>query len=109
MFWKYPDIKSPLEIVSYVVFKDEAPSYQPGRRSRIGGRIYLIDSPQLADKLKNYPEDFKFFLSSGFSITLRGGSRGEASSTNFSNAFAKKVMLNSASEAMQQATAAGHP
>ena len=98
---------SPLEVVNCATFKEEAPNRLPGKRSRIGDKIYMIDSPQLAEKLKKFPEDFKFYLSHGFSISLRGGVRGESDSTSFSAAFASKVMLSSKDEALRNAQNAG--
>ena len=103
LFYKYPQLLCELEVVNCSTFTDDPPNFQPGKRSRIGDKIYLIDSPELADKLKNYPEEFKFYLSSGFSISIRGGIRGESQSTSFSNSFASKVMLNSSSEALRNA------
>ena len=103
LFYKYPDLKSPLDIISESTFTDNHPDWTPNRRSRIGDKIYLLDSPELAKKLERYPEDFKFHLSEGFSVTLRGGIRGTAVSNQFTSSFASKVLLNSTAEAMKNA------
>ena len=103
LFCKYPDLKSDLEIMSEITFTDNLPDWTPNRRSRIGDKIYLLDSPDLARKLQKYPEEFKFHLSEGFSVTLRGGIRGEEITTQFANSFASKVMLTSSAEALKNA------
>ena len=103
LFYKYPDLKSSLSIISEATFTENLPDWTPNRRSRIGDKIYLLDSPELATKLQKYPEDFRFHLSEGFSVTLRGGLRGEDVGTQFSSSFASKVMLTSTAEAMKSA------
>ena len=110
-FYKYPDLKSGLEIISEATFTDNHPDWTPDKRSRIGDKIYLLDSPELAKKLQKYPEDFKFHLSEGFSVTLRGGIRGDDVTNQFTNSFASKVLLNSGTEAMRgaQQDATGRP
>ena len=110
LFYKYPDLKSAIEIISEATFTDNHPDWTPDRRSRIGDKIYLLDSPALAKKLQKYPEDFKFHLSEGFSVTLCGGIRGD-DVNQFTSSFASKVLLNSGTEAMRGARqdAAGRP
>ena len=58
LFYKNPGIKCSFEAINVSKFIDDPPNYNPSKRSRIGDLIYLIDSPELADKLRNYPEDF---------------------------------------------------
>lgn len=101
LFYKYPDLRSPIEIISEATFTENHSDWTPDRRSRIGEKIYLLDSPELAKKLEKYPEDFKFRLSEGFSVTLRGGVRGDEVTTQFASSFASKVLLNSSADAMK--------
>ena len=58
--------------------------------------IILYDSPTLADKLKPYPEDYRFYLNKGFSISLRGGARGDTPDQGVSAALASTVMQSAA-------------
>ena len=103
LFYKYPDLRSAIEIISEATFTDNHPDWTPDRRSRIGDKIYLLDSPELAKKLQKYPEDFRFHLSEGFSVTLRGGLRGDEVTSSFTNSFASKVLMNSTADAMKNA------
>ena len=65
LFYKNPAIKSSFEAIHVSRFIDNPPDYNPARRSRIGDVIYLLDSPALADKLRAFPEDFKFQCGGG--------------------------------------------
>ena len=103
IFYKHPDIKSSFEAIHVSKFVDNPPGFNPSRRSRIGNVIYLLDSPYLADKLRAYPEDFKFQCGGGFTVTLKGGIRGSQLNTQFTKAFSSSVMLGSAAEAMRNA------
>ena len=101
--YRYPALKCSLELINRSTFKDNPPGYTADRRSRIGDMIYLIDSPALAEKLKAFPEEFRFAISNGASVSLRGGIRNQQLTTNFSAAFTSSVMINSAAEAMSNA------
>ena len=79
-----------------------APGYQLGQRSRIGDAILLFDSPELADKLKPYDKEHHFSVSKGFSVTLKGGMRGEGHQ-NFSLEMTSSVITNAAEQAMKSA------
>ena len=107
LFYKNPGLKSAFEAIHVSRFIDNPPDYNPARRSRIGDIIYLLDSPSLADKLRNYPEDFRFQCGGGFSVTLRGGIRGSQLSTQFTKSFSSSVMMGAAAEAMKSAQS-GH-
>ena len=104
LFYKNPAIKSAFEAIHVSRFTDNPPGFNPARRSRIGDVIYLLDSPTLADKLRAYPEDYKFQCGGGFTVTLKGGIRGpQQLSAQFTQAFSSSVMMGSAAEAMQNA------
>ena len=103
VFYKHPDLKSAFEAIHVSKFVDNPPDFNPSRRSRIGDIIYLLDSPTLADKLRHYPEDFKFQCGGGFTVTLKGGIRGTQSSAQFTKAFSSSVMLGATAEAMRNA------
>ena len=103
LIYRYPGLKCPLELINRATFKDNPPNYDRTKCSRIGDVIYLIDSPMLADKLRDYPEDFRFSISSGATVSLRGGIRGHQLSAQFSANFTSSVMIGSAAEAMQNA------
>ena len=59
--FKYPALRCKLRIVHKSTFTDNPPNQPPGKRSRIGDVIILLDGLELNDRLKNFPEDFKFF------------------------------------------------
>ena len=99
LFYKHPEIKSAFEAIHVSKFIDNPPNFNASRRSRIGDVIYLLDSPSLADKLRAFPEDFKFQCGGGFTVTLKGGIRNTQLSTQFTKAFSSSVMLGSAAEA----------
>ena len=110
LFYKTPAIKSPFEAINVSKFIDNPPDFNPSRRSRIGDIIYLQDSPELAEKLRAFPEDFKFPCGGGFSVTLKGGIRDTQMNVQFTKAFSSSVMLGSANEAMRTARSnAGGP
>ena len=103
LFYKNPSLKSSFEAIHVSRFVDNPPDYNPARRSRIGDIIYLLDSPSLADKLRAFPEDFKFQCGGGFTVTLKGGIPGSHLTTQFTKSFASSVMLGAAAEAMRNA------
>ena len=76
IFYKHPEIKCSFEAIHVSKFVDNPPGFDPSRRSRIGDVIYLLDSPALAEKLKPYPEDFKFQCGGGFHGDPERGNQG---------------------------------
>ena len=46
------------------------PDKLPHKRSRIGNTTLLLDGPDLYEILKTEPEDRKYYLNDGFSVTL---------------------------------------
>ena len=74
-----------------------------GKRSRVGDRILLFDSPMLTAKLRPYDEDKQFFLNKGFSVTLKGGARGNSYADNIAPTALTKLIKSSAAEAMANA------
>ena len=103
LFYKNPALKSSFEAINVSKFLDNPPDYNPARRSRIGDVIYLLDSPTLADKLRAYPEEFKFQCGGGFTVTLKGGIWGSQLNAQFTKSFSSSVMMGAASEAMKNA------
>ena len=67
--------------------------------------IVLLDGPDLNERLKDFSEDFKFFVNDGFSVTLRGGARGEDSGVQLASQFRQSVVMSSAAEAIRVAAA----
>ena len=106
LFYKNPCLRT--EKIKYLcktVFESNPPNFVPGTRSRVGDAILLFDSPELAEKLRPFPEDHKFFLSHGFSITLNGGIRGDCMGPTFDPTVTSKVISGSTTEAMRNAKA----
>ena len=68
----------------------------PGQGSKIGDTIVLMDGEELLVKLKPYPEDHRFVISAGFSVTIRGGLRGTETGPTFERSFAQAVMVSAA-------------
>lgn len=68
-----PNMKCKLRILTTSTFTDDPPGRLPGQRSRIGDMIVLMDGEELSVKLRPYPEDHRFAISAGFSVTIRGG------------------------------------
>ena len=105
---KYPALRCKLRIVHASTFTDNPPNHPPGKRSRIGDTIVLLDRQDLYDRLKDFSEDFRFFVNDGFSVTLRGGARGNDSGVQLSSQFRQSVIVSSATEAIKVA-APGRP
>ena len=84
-----------ITLISTTTFEDDPPGYDPrsGKRSRIGDKIILLDSPDLADKLKTHSEDERFHLNHNFTISLKGGVRGNQAAPNFS-AISRSVVMS---------------
>ena len=66
----------------------------------------LLDGQGLYDSLRDFSEEFKFYVNDGFSVTLRGGPRGTDSGVHLSSQFRQSV--SSAAEAVKVA-APGRP
>ena len=104
LFFKYPNLYTDkITLLSRATFTSDPPNMEPGRRSRIGDRIFLFDSPTLTEKLRPYSEDMKFMLNKSFSVTLKGGLRGNSVAELVSPDALSKVMKSSAGEAMANA------
>ena len=106
LFYKNPEIRTrQVKFLCKTTFTADHPNKPAGKRSRIGDAILLFDSPELADKLKPFDKDKKFFYNSGFSVTLKGGERGTPS-INFAHALTSSVITSAAAEALRNAQAA---
>ena len=103
--FKYPVLRCKLRIVHKSTFTDDPPNHPPGKRSRIGDVIVLLDGPDLNDRLKDLSEDFKFYVNDGFSVTLRGGARGDDTGIHLASQFRQSVVVGSAAEAVRVAAA----
>ena len=103
--FKYPALRCKLRIVHKSTFTDDPPNHPVGKRSRIGDTIILLDGPELNARLKNFPEEFKFFVNDGFSVTLRGGARGDDAGIQLASQFRQSVVVGSAAEAVRVAAA----
>ena len=104
LMFKYPALYTKeITLLSRATFTSDPPDMEPGKRSRIGDRILLFDSPALAEKLKPYAEDHKFYLNKGFSITIKGGHRGNSIVDVFSHAATSSIIKSAAAEAMANA------
>ena len=67
-------------------------------RSRIGdATIFLFESNELAQKLREYDEEYRFTVSRGFNVTLKGGARGDESE-QFSDAMKETVVTAAATD-----------
>ena len=104
LMFKYRDLYTKdIVLLSRATFKTDHPDKKPEARSRIGDRILLFDSPSLAEKLQKYPEDKKFLLNRGFSVTIKGGHRGNSLTDTFAHAVTSSVIKSAADEAMANA------
>ena len=104
LFYRNPVLHtSKIRFLCKSVFESDPPFHAPGMRSRIGDAILLFDSPELAEKLRPFPEDHKFFLNHGFSVTLNGGIRGMTDGPNFDPNVTSNVMQGSTEEALRNA------
>ena len=104
LMFKYPELYTKeIVLLSRATFTSDPPDADPERRSRIGDRILLFDSPSLAEKLRPFPEDKKFFLNRGFSVTLKRGHRGDSETDIFAHSVTSSVIKSAAEEAMNNA------
>ena len=104
LMFKYPELYTrDITILSWATFTSDPPDMDPSKRSRIGDRILLFDSPSLAEKLRPYPEEKKFFLNRGFSVTIKGGHRGSSMTDIFAHSVTSNVIKSAAAEAMNNA------
>ena len=75
----YPQLCQPYRILQTSTFTSEGPNHVPGRRSRVGDMIVLIQgSKEFLEGLRPFPEDFRFKLSPAWSLTLKGGGKGRS-------------------------------
>ena len=104
LMFKYRDLYTKdIVLLSRATFKTDHPDKKPEARSRIGDRILLFDSPSLAEKLRKYPEDKKFLLNRGFSVTIKGGHRGNSLTDTFAHVVTSSVIKSATDEAMANA------
>ena len=104
LMFKYPELYTKeIVLLSRATFTSDPPDADPQKRSRIGDRILLFDSPSLAEKLRPFPEEKKFFLNRGFSVTIKGGHRGDSCTDIFAHAVTSSVIKSAAGEAMENA------
>ena len=102
--FKYRDLYTKeIVLLSRATFKADHADKKPEARSRIGDRILLFDSPTLAEKLRKYPEDKKFLLNRGFSVTIKGGHRGNSITDTFAHSVTSSIIKSAADEAMANA------
>ena len=59
----------------------------------------LFDSQELADKLRPYPEDHRFHINPGFTLTLKGGIRSDNYVPNYFSAAMTTTVIQSAKAA----------
>ena len=104
LMFKYKELYTKdIVLLSRSTFTTDHPDKKPESRSRIGDRILLFDSPTLAEKLRPYPEDKKFMLNRGFSVTIKGGHRGNSITDVFAHAVTSNIIKSAADEAMANA------
>ena len=85
--------------VMTTTFDSDPPNMPTGKRSRIGDCIMLFDSQELATKLQPYPEDHRFHINPGFTLTLKGGIRSDNYVPNFFSAAVTSSVIQSAKAA----------
>ena len=93
-----------MRIIHMSTFLSDPPNHPPGKRSRIGDAILLLDGEELNERLANFHEEFKFFIYDGFSVTLKGGFRGEDTGVRLSQQFRSSVIIGAAAEATKVAS-----
>ena len=103
LFRKYRHLNVRFLILTRTTFTRDHPDKPPHKRSRIGDTILLLDGPALYEVLKNEPEDRKYFLNDGFSVTLKGGIRSTGPTALFASSFASQVISGLPAETMKQA------
>ena len=105
LFFKNPQLHTPkIKFLCKSTFEADHPDKPPGRRSRIGDAIFLFDSPDLAEKLKDYDEEHRFPISNSANVTIKGGIRGN-DGINFAAALTSSVIGGASAEAIQGAKA----
>ena len=102
--YKYPALRCKMRIIHKSTFLSDPPNHPPGKRSRIGDSILLLDGEELNERLASFPEDFRFFINDGFSVTLKGGFRGEDTGVQLSKQFRSSVIIGAAAVATQVAS-----
>ena len=102
--YRYPALRCKMCIIHKSTFLSDPPNHPPGKRSRIGDAILLLDGEELNERLANFPEEFKFFINDGFSVTLKGGFRGEDTGVRLSQQFRSSVIIGAAAEATKVAS-----
>ena len=103
LFYKTPSLHTPtIKFLCKSTFESDHPDKPPGKRSRIGDAIFLFDSPDLDDKLKDYDEDHRFPISNSANVTVKGGRRGNEG-VSFAAGLTSSVIGGSSADAMQGA------
>ena len=101
LFFKYPELYTPeIVLISRATFDSDPPDKPEGKRSRVDDRILLFDSPTLTAKLRPFDEGKQFFLNKGFSVTLKGGARGNSYADVVAPSALTKLIKSSSAEAM---------
>ena len=104
----FPQLNKPYTIIQTSKFTTEGPGHIPGRRSRIGDLIVLIEgSKEFMRGLREFHEDHKFRLSGGLQIIIKGGVRlGQKHKGNqeleLSDIFKSLIMQSTADETMEK-------
>ena len=102
--FKYKELYTKdIVLLSRSTFTSDHPDKKPEARSRIGDRIFLFDSSSLAERLCRYPDDKKFKLNRGFSVTIKGGHRENGITNIFAHSVTSNIIKNAAEEAMANA------
>ena len=112
MIQKYqPQLRKKFNVLSASTYTSEGPGYKPGRRSRIGDMIVIVEgSKDFMEALRGFPEEFRFKVSPTWRLTIRGGirkgqPRGEmeaADSLELSDFFRTLVMEAGVEDAMKK-------
>ena len=105
----HPQLHHPYKILQTSRFTTEAPGHIPGRKSRIGAMILLVEgSKPFMDGLAEFPEEYRFRLSGSWRMQIRGGTRrgqrrSNAPELELSESLQSLVMQGSANETMNRA------
>ena len=106
-----PQLLQPYKVLQSSRFVTEGPGYVPGRKSRIGDTIYLIEGSKAFMKgLSEFPENYRFKMSPTWRITIRGGERagqakkgnGDSDDLELSEYLQSLVMTATADEMMEK-------
>ena len=105
---KYPQLSHNYKILQTSRFTTEGRNHIPGRRSRVGDMIVLMEaSKEFISALKTFPEDFPFRMSGGWWMTNKGGIRAglrksDQKELELSDIFKSLIMEGAADETMEK-------